>query len=221
MEPHRPRPGTRNPEPQSRRPSNRSASRVIDAEWLEQAALRYAAKWETTERGVCEALERKLSARAGQAGRETGGTARGEVGGEAGGQAGGDAAEDVERLRAMIPEIAAGLVARGYVDDRRFAEQLAARLQRQGRSQAYLASKLRTKGVSDEIIEDLLGDAAPEAELQAAWRLARKRRLGPYCLDEEKRSAQRDKHLGALARQGFSLDLATRIIDADAAPEED
>lgn len=187
MEPHRPSSGT---------PAARRAHPPLDEKWLEQAALRYAAKWETTEKGVCDALARKLAARCAQSG------------------------EDAEAMLAVIPEVAARLVARGYVDDRRFAMQLAARLERQGRSRAYVVAKLQTKGVSEGIIEDLLSEASPDAEEDAARRVARKRRLGPYCPDPEKRATQRDKHLGILARQGFDLDLATRIVDADAAPEE-
>ncbi len=201
MEPHRPRSGTRASASGSSPSSARTLGRKpggapLDEEWLEQAALRYAAKWETTEKGVCDALARKLATRCAQSG------------------------EDAEALLDVIPSIAARLVARGYVDDRRFATQLAARLERQGRSHAYVVSKLQVKGVSEAIIEDILSDAGPDAEQDAAWRIARKRRLGPYCLDPEKRTAQRDKQLGVLARQGFDLDLATRIIDADAPPEE-
>lgn len=187
MDPHRPLSGTRS----STRPLP-----PLDEKWLEQVALRYAAKWETTEKGVCEALARKLTARCAQTG------------------------EEAEAMRGAIPEVAARLVARGYVDDRRFATQLIARLERQGRSRAYIVGKLQIKGVSEEIIDDLLSEVGPGAEEAAAWRVALKRRLGPYCPDPEKRATQRDKHLGILARQGFDLDLATRIVDADAAPEE-
>lgn len=199
MDPHRPNSGTSSSAPSGRSPRPRAARagapRPSGAEWLEQAALRYAAKWETTERGVCDALERKLPPRCAESG------------------------EDPEALRALIPGVVARLVERGYIDDRRYAEQLAARLERQGRSRAYLEAKLRTKGVAEEIIGALSEAAAPDAESQAAWRLAKKRRLGPYCVDGDKRAAQRDKHLGVLARQGFSLELATAIVDADRAPD--
>ena len=50
-------------------------------------------------------------------------------------------------------------------------------------------------------------------ELEAAAALARRRRLGPYASEEKRRDA-RQKHLASLARNGFSFDIARRVIDA-------
>ena len=51
-------------------------------------------------------------------------------------------------------------------------------------------------------------------ELQAAIALARRRRLGVYRLAAA-RADYRDRDLAALARAGFSYDIARRVIEAE------
>ena len=53
-----------------------------------------------------------------------------------------------------------------------------------------------------------------EPERSAATRLARKRRLGPYRPVAARRD-NREKDLAALARAGFSYDVALSVIDAE------
>lgn len=214
METHRSSPGG---EPQSPAESGRGRGRgrdrePLDAAWLEGHALRYAARWETTRRGVEELLERKIRERCERTG------------------------ESPEAALARVPGIVEGLVDRRYVDDRRFAIQLVERLRRQGRSRAQIQMQLQRKGVPDAIIlewtrdeakdggrDEARGEADSEpgaegaegAELQAARRLARRRRLGPHCPDPERRAALRERHLAALARQGFSREIAELVIDGN------
>ncbi len=173
----------------------------LDAAWLEGHALRYAARWETTRRGVAELLGRKVRERCERTG------------------------ESPEAALAQVPEVVEGLVARRYVDDRRFATQLALRLRRQGRSRAQIQMQMRRKGVPDDVILELTrerggGDGrgdGDDAELQAAGRFARRRRLGPHCPDPERRAALRERHLAALGRQGFAREIAESVIDGDGA----
>ena len=163
--------------------------------WLERRAVEYVARWESTRRGVAEILERKIRQRCDRTG------------------------EDAEETLGLIPEIVSRLAERDYVNDRRFAAQTYERLRRQGRSRAQIRLHLRRKGVPDAITLELTRDEDPDADLEAAWRVARRRRLGPHCPDPERRAAHRDRHLAALARQGFSREIAHRVIDAERAPE--
>ena len=57
----------------------------------------------------------------------------------------------------------------------------------------------------------------PEAELDAAIAMCRRRRIGPFARAEQD-DAGRMKALGALARAGFAQDVAQRALDM--APEE-
>lgn len=53
----------------------------------------------------------------------------------------------------------------------------------------------------------------PTGELAAACALVRRRRLGPY-RPAGTRAAHRQKDLAALARAGFSLDMARKVLAA-------
>ena len=54
--------------------------------------------------------------------------------------------------------------------------------------------------------------------MDAAWRLARRRRFGPYRGDN--RAERRDRDLAAMGRAGFGYGIAKTIIDADQTLEE-
>ncbi len=225
MEAHRPRSETGDQRGRPGRRSRRDAA-PLDADWLESEAIRHLARWESTRRGVREILERRLEARCERTG------------------------ERPDAARCEIPSVIERLIDRGYVDDRRFAEQLVDRARRQGRSHRQIQAKLAAKGVEADVVDAVLREreqrrradpiqnesqqlAAPHAraeidlgldidldldldeELEAAWKTARKRRLGPFCSDPSKRSEHRQRHLAALARQGFSREIAHRVIDAD------
>jgi len=193
METHR-----TSPEPEARRRSTRSRRKdaePLDSIWLEREAVRYVARWESSRRGVEAVLDRKVRQRCDRTG------------------------ESPDEALSRVPEIVEALVDRGYVDDRRFATQLLERLRREGRSRAQIRFQLHRKGVPDSLTLELTRSADPEDELadelSAAWRMARRRALGPFCRDPERRAAQRERHLAALARQGFSSEIAHRVIDAE------
>jgi regulatory protein len=162
----------------------------MDEAWLEREALQYVARWEATRRGVETLLERRIRRRCERTG------------------------EPPEPALARIGGIVDGLAARDYVNDRRFATQLLERLRREGRSRAWIRLQLRRKGVPDPILRELTRPDDAGTELAAAWRLARRRRLGPFCRDAEQREASRQRHLAVLARQGFSREVACRVVDA-------
>jgi len=183
--------------PSSARATGRATteSAPLDAQWLEREAARYLAQGETSERRVAETLERRLRRRCERSG------------------------EDPEGILDAIPSVIRQLVTRGYVDDRRYAEQLMGRLQRQGRSWARIRAQLSAKGVAADLVDEIERDRnaesdGPGEEIEAAWLTARKRKLGPYSPDPALREQQRERHLGVLARQGFSEEVATAVIDA-------
>ena len=67
-----------------------------------------------------------------------------------------------------------------------------------------IAAALDARGEDPEDGED--------PELTAAVTLAKRRRLGPFAAKPPD-GEQREKHLAALARAGFSYDVARRVID--------
>jgi regulatory protein len=191
-------------EPHGRSPEHRESARAtsrqrrrdrspLDGRWLERQALDYLARTEAPRRAVEEALKRRLRAR----GERTG--------------------EDVTALFAEVAPLVSSLVDRGYVDDARYARQRYARARREGRSRARILADLHSKGIDPETLEAIEAEqphgAAETEELAAAVRTARRRRLGPFHPEATERTTLRDRHLGVLARGGFSREVATRVVD--------
>lgn len=125
--------------------------------------------------------------------------------------------------REMVDKLIARFLASGLLDDAAYAAGKAKSLRRRGASRNVIAQKLRAKRVAPDQIAGAVGAAdadaiedGEDAELLAAWRLARRKRIGPYRKSTDDRAELRMKDLAALARGGFSYDVARRVIDGDA-----
>lgn len=128
----------------------------------------------------------------------------------------------VRRLRARgAPEEAGDLVLRlvkryvdaGLVDDQRYAATMAAGLRRRGASLRAIERKLAARGIERSTIGAALAAEGIDAagELDAARRVARKKRLGPWRVAGAgvDRGA---RDLAVLARAGFSFEVARRVL---------
>jgi regulatory protein len=109
-----------------------------------------------------------------------------------------------------IDEVVEKLVRLGYLDDERFAVARARALRRRGSSSLSIAATLAKNGVDRAIIDRAIADEAEE--LEAARAFVRRRRLGPHRAEEE-RSEKRERDLAALARAGFSYEVASRALE--------
>ena len=185
-------------------PNRRRGPKPATAEYLEKAALHYLERFASSSGNLRRVLLRKVA----RSVRAHGG-------------------EEAEGAR-IVEEIVARFLRAGFIDDRAYAAQKAASLRRRGSSRFGIRGKLALKGVEGGLIEEALSgldrDAA-ESELAAACALVRRRRLGP-CRAPGERAQFRQKDLAALARAGFGLDLARRVLslpdrDALAALERD
>jgi regulatory protein len=128
---------------------------------------------------------------------------------------------DIDQGLEWVSNIVERFQRSGFIDDRIFSEARARSLHQRGNSAKTIRVKLMTKGVSSELIDNALqvidddsGGESGDSELQAAGRLAKRRRLGPFG-DKNHRAELREKHLAALARAGFSYDIAIAVIDRD------
>jgi regulatory protein len=117
------------------------------------------------------------------------------------------ASEEAPNLEA----IADRLVTLRYVDDEAYASMKSGAMQRRGLGRRRIADALRQDGIS----EDLSSNAAPDAveRWEAAHRLARRKRIGPFADDVPDRPT-REKQLAAFLRAGHDLDLARRWVDS-------
>ncbi|MBL4692489.1 MAG: regulatory protein RecX [Magnetovibrio sp.] len=131
--------------------------------------------------------------------------------------------EDLDQAQAQgwIDELVDRFVASGLLNDFAYAETRARAMMSRGSSSRMIRMKLMEKGIAPDTLDAALQALtvdAPDPELFAAIKLARRRRFGPWC-DPAKREECQDKHMAAMARSGFSYDMAQRVIQA-ASPEE-
>lgn len=119
------------------------------------------------------------------------------------------AGEDPPALEALVERYAE----RGYVDDESWARMKAGSLLRRGYGARRVNEALGHAGVD----EDLRGEMVPDEfqQREAALAFARRRRFGPFAREEADR-AVREKHLAAMLRAGHRMDIARRILEADA-----
>jgi len=108
---------------------------------------------------------------------------------------------------AAIAERMAGL---GYVDDRAYAGAKAASLGRRGLGARRVAGALAQAGVREEDRAEVAPAVAAQA-VEAALRLARRRRIGPWATAVPDRAGA-ERQLAQMLRAGHPLDLARRIV---------
>lgn len=179
------------PAPLDDRPA-RKAPRRISVDYLQRAAMHYLERYSAPAAQLRHVLQRKVAVSCRHHG------------------------DDPARFAGMLDDVVARCIASGLVDDRRFAEARAATLRRNGRSSRAIAARLSAKGVARELVTEA-SEGTEDEELAAARLAARRKRLGPWARGD--RAADRQKHLAALARAGFSMTIARAVIDG--ASDED
>lgn len=126
-----------------------------------------------------------------------------------------DKEECAKMLDALIPQFQE----LGLLDDAAYLKGMVVSLRRRGLSSAVIRLRLQQKGYNaDEIATELKKHDAEEYEsgengdINAAMIFARKKRLGPF--DKENRKTP-EKSLAAMARAGYSYDIAKRVLETD------
>jgi regulatory protein len=114
--------------------------------------------------------------------------------------------------RGVEPEVAdvavAHLTERGYLDDARFAQRLAAeRRMHDGWGGERIGAALRHAGVAPEHVAAALAERSAEDELAAAVALLRRRLAAPPADDRARQRA-----LALLVRRGYELELAYEAV---------
>jgi regulatory protein len=109
----------------------------------------------------------------------------------------------------------------GLVDDTDFAEQwVQTRRANAGKGRRALAAELRTKGVDNEVITNVLADIDAGAERQRAEQLVRdKLRREKLADDDDAKIARR--LVGMLARRGYSQSMAFDVVKDELANERE
>lgn len=118
---------------------------------------------------------------------------------------------DTHESDKWIENILNDFVRLGYLDDYRFAEIKIRGYLAAGKPERYIVPKLRQKGISSEIISDIMQNQEYDA-LQMALKLASKKKIGPYRPAESRREF-RQKDMGTLIRAGFDYDVVTEVLN--------
>lgn len=174
----------------------RKTARPITAKYLQNAATFYLERYPTTAEGLRRVLKRRVK--------------RAEM----------LDAPIMENVSRAIEEIVARFVAAGVVDDKAFAQTKARALHRRGTSSRLTRQKLKMAGIDGDTLDKAMDaldqelDTDPaRREWTAAVALARRRRLGPF-RPEAERKEKRARDLAAMARGGFDYELSRKVIDA-------
>ncbi len=105
------------------------------------------------------------------------------------------------------------------LDDNAYVETKINSMQQRGYSARMIKQKLATKGITQDTVDTHLVDYdaneynidGKNADLIAALKQCRKRRIGPFANSPEKADPQ--KSLAILARQGFDFDTARTALN--------
>lgn len=127
--------------------------------------------------------------------------------------------EHLQALRQAIDDIVACHKKSGALNDAAFAETKIHSLRRAGRSRHTIKQILSRKGVADTVINDMLqrsddGEDPRATDLKAALQFAKKRKLGKFRSRDVPPDRLR-KDLSAMARAGFSLDVAREALGSE------
>ena len=118
-----------------------------------------------------------------------------------------------------ISAIVEDFIQAGALDDGRYAQQAAQTLAQRGVALRAVAMRLRQKGLAQADIAQAVAQLGEprQVEWQAALQLVRRRRLGPY-RPQEQRKQMRHKDAAALCRAGFSASIAFAVVDGQQDP---
>ena len=130
--------------------------------------------------------------------------------------------QERETCAKLVDDLIVKLVDMGLLNDTGYAAGMVNSLRRRGLSQRAIEAKLSAKGLKRDQIAAALNNHADdrpkgEVELLAALRLARRKRIGPFSANTER--AERD--MAALARNGFSYDIVSKVMEMDAEAAEE
>lgn len=174
----------------------RKVARPITAKYLQNAATFYLERYPSTAEGLRRILNRRVR--------------KAEM----------LNAPVMENVQQAISVIVQKFVDAGMVDDKAFAQTKARALHRRGTSSKLTRQKLQHAGVDRETLDKAMEGLDEELhldprqrELKAAVALARRRKLGPFRAEKDRKD-RRAKDLAAMARGGFDYQLARKVIDA-------
>jgi len=128
---------------------------------------------------------------------------------------------DADTVFALIDVEIEKLVRAGLLDDQQYADDKARAMSRYGKSKRQIEGKLfslgLTEGHSDHAMTELVETEGYTDRIGAA-KYIRKRRFGPF-KDPDTQSDRLQKELLTLVRNGYTYDLAEKLLTMETAEE--
>jgi regulatory protein len=127
-----------------------------------------------------------------------------------------------EALR-MVEEDIQRRVECGALHDERFANTWTEHLYEKGKSLPQIKNALYTKGISRENIENAIKklQEGEDPVFFAAVTYARKRRFGPFRLNQEDRISRKQKDMASMLRVGHPYDVVKEVLECSSIVELD
>ncbi len=168
----------------ARKPRERRPPKPLNERLLKDLALHYVGRYATTAHKLKTYLARKLRERGWE----------------------GERPADIDALVAQFVKLK-------YIDDALFASQKAASLTARGYGRRRVDEALYAAGIS-EADGAKAKETAAQSAAEAALKMARKRRFGPFAR-EAAPSDKRQKQLQAMLRGGHDFSIARTLVFAD------
>ena len=124
---------------------------------------------------------------------------------------------NIEEANAWIDKLIADYERTGLLNDEVFLTSKLGSLRRKGESRRVIEIKLQQKGLEKDLIAEKMAGEDEDTEWQAALRHVQRKRLGAYRLPSRMKDDvnYHDKDMAAMARAGFSYELAKRALKED------
>ena len=122
----------------------------------------------------------------------------------------------------LLDSVQATFQRMGLLDDEQYLTGIVTSLRRRGLSASAITVKLAAKGLTRDVVADALSqnanDAMHDPEFAAAFKFARRKRIGPFRRID---TTAPEKELAAMGRAGFSFDIAQQILRLSAEEAEE
>lgn len=106
-----------------------------------------------------------------------------------------------------------------YLNDERYAKFKIQSYLAAGKPERYIKIKLRQKGIAENDVDKLIAEEEYNPK-EMAYKLARKKRIGPFRPDEESRNLNKQKDMATLMRAGFDYDVVCEVIGSEYLQED-
>jgi regulatory protein len=124
-----------------------------------------------------------------------------------------------EDCQKWLTDVIATFQRSGLLNDDIYAAGAIRSLRLRGISTRAIEARMALKGVPADLVKRTLQDIDDlqdhDANLIAALKQARKKRIGPFLPPDKNATDLQDKHLAALARAGFDFETAHRVLKMD------